>query len=102
MEERLRNIWMRRARAVQAVYPNRNERRRIYKASLTPRSASSLIRQADALRTYLIAGAVYAGLTTDEKLAFIADVLGLLSAIPVFRVRTNLGRSRNFRDWQQS
>lgn len=100
-EERLRNIWLRRGRAIKTVYPDATQRRRIYKTSLSPSSASNLINQVDALRNKLIEGSDYVDLTTDEKLEFIGEVLELLSAIPVFRVGTDLGRRRNFTDWQR-
>jgi hypothetical protein len=41
----------------------------------------------------------YAGWEVEQRLAFIGEVLDLLSAIPTFRIGTRLGRAQNFRDW---
>jgi hypothetical protein len=39
-------------------------------------------------------------MSTDERLAFIAGVLRLVSEIPSFYISTKLGRRENFRDWE--
>ena len=98
-EERLRRIWLIRGRSLKQRYPDAAVRRQIYKTSLAPRSALTLVARADAIRARLLEGANYAAMTTDERLAFIGDVLRLISEVPSFRIATQLGRRRDFRDW---
>ncbi len=98
-EERLAGIWLARGRAIKAQYPDAAQRRRIYKTSLSPRSATSLLDLADAVRAKLQEGAGYARLSTEERFTFIREVLALLSQVPSFRISTTLGRSKKFKDW---
>ena len=78
-EERLRRIWLGRGRAIKTLYPDPIARRRIYRTSLSPRSAVTLIARADAIRDTLVAGTNYAAFGTEDRLAFVGDVLQLLS-----------------------
>lgn len=98
-EARLARIWLARGRAIKVLYPNAAQRRRIYKTSLSPRSATTLLALAEAVRTKLKEGAGYARWTVEERFAFIRDVLALLSQVPSFQIATTLGRSKNFQDW---
>ena len=98
-EVRLATIWLVRGRAIKTHYPDAAQRRRIYKTSLSPRSASSLLERAEALRRKLQEGADYARRVPEERFAFIRDVLALLSEVLAFRIDTRLGRRRNFQDW---
>jgi hypothetical protein len=98
-EARLESIWLTRGRAIKTLYPDANQRRRIYKTSLSPRSATSLLDQAESVRLKLQEGAGYAGLTSEQRFTFIQEVLALLSQVPSFRISTILGRKKNFTDW---
>jgi hypothetical protein len=98
-EEALSRTWLARGRAIKALYPDADRRRRIYKTSLTPRSASSLLERADQVRARLQAGADYARLPTEERFALVADVLAELSRVPSFKIATKLGR-RDLQDWR--
>ena len=98
-EERLRGIWLGRGRSLKQRYPDAALRRQIYKTSLAPRSALTLVARAEGIKARLLDGASYAAMTTDERLAFIGDVLRLISEVPSFRIATRLGRQREFRDW---
>ena len=100
-EERLRRIWLARGRAIKERYPDAAIRRQIYRTSLSPRSAVQLVDAIDAIRRRLIEGANYAALTTDERLAWIGDVLELISRVPSFRISRELGNRKNFDDWRQ-
>src|SRR3546814_19902881 len=42
-EAHLATIWLARGRAIKAQYPDADQRRRLYKTSLTPRSAKLLL-----------------------------------------------------------
>lgn len=98
-EAHLATIWLARGRAIKAQYPDADERRRLYKTSLTPRSAKLLLDRAEAIRIKLSQGADYARWTVEEQFVFIRDVLAFLSEIPVFAIETKLGRKKNFDDW---
>ena len=99
-EARLRRFWIGRGRAIKAQYPDRAVRRQIYRTSLAPRSALTLVAAADAIRARMAEGANYAALNTDERLTFVGDILELLSQIPTFHVDPGLGTGRNFREWR--
>ncbi len=98
-EERLRGMWLTRGAVIKQRYPDPSTRRQIYKSSLGPRSATSLLERVDEIRAALVAGSDYAVWSVDEKLKFIGDVLGLLSTIPSFQLSNRLGRRRAF-DWR--
>src|SRR3546814_2340662 len=85
---------------LKAQYPDADQRRRLYKTSLTPRSAKLLLDRAEAIRVKLSQGRDYARWTAEEQFAFIRDVLAFLSEIPVFAIETKLGRKKNFDDWR--
>ncbi len=99
-EARLRRFWIGRGRAIKAQYPDPAVRRQIYRTSLAPRSALTLVAAADAIRARMAEGANYAALNTDERLTFVGDILELLSQIPTFHVDPGLGTGRNFREWR--
>lgn len=98
-EAHLATVWLARGRAIKAQYPDADERRRLYKTSLTPRSAKLLLDRAEAIRVKLSQGADYARWTLEEQFLFIRDVLAFLSEIPVFAIESKLGRKKNFDDW---
>ena len=98
-EERLRITWLTRARGTKSRYPDETQRRRIYRTSLTPRSADRLNEVSSAVRARLLTGAAYAQWTPEDRFAFIRDIVGLLSEVPAFRIGTRLGRSKDFSDW---
>ena len=100
-EERLRRIWLGRGRVIKTLYPDPVARQQIYKTSLSPRSALTLIGRVDAIRNRLVAGTNYNALGTDDRLAFVGDVLQLLSEVPSFRITTQLGRRKGFHEWRQ-
>ncbi len=98
-EDRLRRIWLARGRTIKTRFPDATVRRRIYKTSLTPRSAVALINAAEAVRSKLLEGRGYAEMASEDQFAFLTQVLTLISDIPSFRFSRNLGRRRNFDDW---
>jgi len=98
-EERLAEIWLARGCAIKARYPDSAQRRRIYKTSLSPRSATSLLDLTDAVREKLQDGVAYARWSAEERFIFIRDVLALLSQVPSFQIATTFRRRKNFNDW---
>jgi hypothetical protein len=93
-------VWLTRGRVIKDRYPDAATRRRIYRTSLSPRSALRLVARADAIRAALVAGANYATLSVDDRLAFIAGVLTLILQVPSFHLNEGIGSGRNRRDWQ--
>ena len=98
-ESRLAGIWLARGRVIKAHYPDGNQRRRIYKTSLSPRSATSLLDLIETVRAALQNGAGYTRWTPEQRFNFIREILALLSQVPSFRIASSLGLSRNFEDW---
>ena len=100
-EARLSRIWFSRGRALPRIYPDSQERARIYRTSLTPRSATILLEQAPSIVDQLKEGLEYARWTTEQRFGFVARVIGSLNEVPAFRLSTRLGGRRNFTDWQR-
>lgn len=100
-EARLRSTWLSRGKSLKTLYPDPQERRRIYKSSLTPRSATALMSRSEILRATLQEGSDYAGKNTEQRLEFIANIIEQLSGVPSFYLSTKLGSKRNFSDWQK-
>lgn len=100
-ETRLAGIWLARGRVIKTRYPDAAQRRRIYKTSLSPRSATSLLYLAEQVRAALQEGAGYAHWTPEQRFTFIRDILALLSQVPSFRIATTLGRRTDFQNWPE-
>jgi hypothetical protein len=98
-EEHLQRIWITRGRSIKVHYPDRTQRRRIYKTSLTPRSATVLLAIADEVKSLLAPGADYMLWDQENRFAYVRKVISALSQVTAFEVSTNLGRRRNFTDW---
>jgi hypothetical protein len=99
-ERRLMSIWLARGRVIKEHYPNAVERRQIYKTSLAPSSASTLLQLVEEIRAKLVEGSGYATAPTEQRFTFITEVLSLLSRVRSFRIGTQMGRARSFRDWE--
>jgi hypothetical protein len=97
-ESRLAEIWLARGRAIKNVYRDAAQRQRIYKTSLSPRSATTLIELARTMRAKLQDGVAYARWTSEERFAFVRDIIVVLSEVSPFRISSTLGR-RRFPDW---
>jgi hypothetical protein len=98
-EAHLATIWLARGRAIKTHYSSADQRRRLYKTSLNPRSAKLLLDRAESIRVKLSEGRDYARWTTEKQFIFVHDVVALLSEIPVFAIEKKLGRKKNFDDW---
>lgn len=98
-ESRLARLWLARGKALKKHFPDAEQRRRIYKTSLSPRSAASMLGYAQTIRKKLQDGANYVQFSAEERLAFIQDVLALLSNVPTFRIEGALGSGRSAVPW---
>jgi hypothetical protein len=94
-EARLSAIWLRRGRSIPVLYPDQQERTRVYKTSLTPRSANVLLNQLPTIVEAIGRGAGYGDWRTEQRFGFIVDVISLLSQVPAFRLSTKLGMKKN-------
>lgn len=99
-EDRLATTWLARGRAIATIYPDATQRRRIYKSSLPPRSATMLMEMTDELRGILQSASGYSRWATDQRLTFINSVFEALSKVPSFRISTKFGRRKHFEDWR--
>lgn len=100
-EERLSQFWLARGKAIKAIYPDADQRRRIYRTSLGPRSGQILLDRVDTIRAALVAGADYADHTIEERFEFICGIIEHLSEVPAFAIGRTLGRKKDFDDWQK-
>lgn len=100
-EERLKTIWLIRGKAIQIAYPDKAQREKIYKTSLPPRSAKKLIHSQQALINTIEAGRSYALMDREEKLAFIASVIEMISGVPAFKLSGKLGKNTKKFDWKE-
>ncbi|MBM3098576.1 DEAD/DEAH box helicase [Gluconobacter cerinus] len=98
-EARLSKFWLARGQAIKEIYPDPDQRRRLYRTSLGPRSGQILLDRVDTIREALAGGADYVDRTTEQQLEFIRSVLDLLSDVPAFAIGRTLGRKKNFDDW---
>jgi hypothetical protein len=98
-EARLNAIWLRRGRAISRLYPTQEGRTRIYKTSLTPRSASAMLDRIPGIVELLQTGTDYGIWTREQRFDFIVEVVRALGGVPAFRLSEKLGRRQNFTDW---
>jgi hypothetical protein len=96
-EEELRQRWLTRGLAINQLYPDAVQRRKIYKTSLGPRSATVLLGIVDQLRELLQSGGDYARRSHEDQLDFIAKVLESLSAVPAFEIKSELKKKVSWR-----
>jgi superfamily II DNA/RNA helicase len=98
-EAALNAIWLRRGRAIPRLYPTQEGRTRIYKTSLTPRSASAMLDRIPAIVELLQTGADYGVWNRERRFDFIVEVVRALGGVPAFQLGEKLGRRQNFTDW---
>ncbi|QRR14983.1 DEAD/DEAH box helicase [Burkholderia sp. MS389] len=96
-EEALKQRWLTRGLAINRLYPDAAQRRRIYKTSLTPRSATVLLRIADELRGLLQSAGDYARRSREAQLQFVGEILESLSAVPAFEIEPRLKKNVDWR-----
>ena len=101
-EEELAAIFVKRGRAIQEnVYTEREQRRKLYKTSMPPRSAQSLIQLYSRVRAMLGEGESYAMWPRIEKFEFIRSLVGLVGTHPRFTIRPTLRSGRNSPRWDE-
>ncbi len=98
-EERLSSIWLTRGRAIKRLYPEAGYRHRVYKSGLSPISANQLFQAFPLVKDKLVQGKDYFLWSTEERFAYIRDVVSLLSTVPVFGFKRRIGR-KTFENWE--
>jgi len=96
-EVALRQRWLTRGLAINTLYPESTQRRKIYRTSLAPRSATLLLSIADPLHNLLQSGHDFARYSQEQQLGFITEVLESLSAVPAFRIVPSLKKKVGWR-----
>jgi hypothetical protein len=99
-EEQLGRIWLGRGVVIKIRYPDAAQRQQIYKTSLLPRSAVSLLAHAVSIKNKLQEGRAYADWNPGEQFEFITSVIEMIAEVPSFRIGRRLGRRRAFSDWK--
>jgi hypothetical protein len=101
-EEELSSIFVRRGRAIQDnVYTEQEYRRRLYKTSMPPRSASMLIALSADVRNRLSAGEFYRAWSKIDQFNFIRSLVELVRTHPRFSIPETLGKGKNAPTWDQ-
>lgn len=94
-ETYLRDLFLRRGRALRTrIYPDRSQRRRIYRTGLRPVAGLQLIDIYDNLRSHLETGSEYAEWADAEKLQYIREIVRQIAQVPEFALPDKSGRSR--------
>jgi hypothetical protein len=84
-EARLGKWFLRRGQALTArIYPDAEQRRRLYRSGLPPRLGDQLMRLYPTVRQHLLTGADYAARDSGEQFEFIKVLVDLLSTHPKF------------------
>lgn len=73
-----------RLRATATIYPDADERRRLYRSGLPPRLGDQLARLYPQIKQYLLDGYDYATRDPDGRFAFMEGLVGLLATHPRF------------------
>ena len=99
-ESELSSIFIRRGKALrETVYPDQHFRRKLYKTSMPPRSASKLMDLYPQARLHLESGKSYAAWARSDQFTFIKALVELMRSHPNFSTRETLGKSRNAPRW---
>ena len=86
-ESTLSSIFVRRGRALRStIYPDRNQRRRLYHTSLPPGLGRHMLAAFPTIRAGFEAGSDYALWDSEAKFEYIKDILSSLVQLPHFHV----------------
>ena len=85
-QEAMLGEWFRRrGQALTArIYPDADQRRRLYRSGLPPRLGNRLIELYPSVRQHLLSGIDYATRDSEERFGFISALVNLLAAHPKF------------------
>ena len=98
----LASIFVQRGKALKDnIYPDQGYRRKIYKTSMPPRSATRLMDLYPSIRNHLELGHSYAVWSKHDQFEFIRTLVGLMRAHPTFRTSEKLSSAKNAPSWDQ-
>lgn len=94
-EERLRETYLRRGRAVFAtVYPDAGDRRRYYKASLPPRDGTRLFDLLPRAVEHLSRGEEYPSWESVDRFKYVEEMIELVGEMPRFALPPQVGSGK--------
>jgi hypothetical protein len=80
------------------VYPDKEQRRRLYRTGLPPRAGNQLLDLVPRLREAMATGSEYASWPLDQQLEYVAGIVGIIGEIDRFRYAATINRRRV--DWR--
>lgn len=87
-EKYLDEIFIRRGKALQlTIYPDRNQRRRLYRTSLPPRSGNELLRMYSMIIEVMKKGDEYAIWSNEKRFQYVQTILENLGTLPTFELK---------------
>ncbi|WP_445152481.1 DEAD/DEAH box helicase [Baekduia sp. Peel2402] len=105
-EERLGRLFVHRgASLLQNVFPEQEERTTLYRTSLPPREASTLLALMPSLLEHLRSGSDYGRWSEHQRFEYVADAMDLVSRVERFRIpdrvtkRKGAASARNVLAW---
>lgn len=92
----LQDVFVKRGIAIRKnIYPDRIERRMLYKTGMAPRFGRQLISRQEEITNSLIEGEAYVSWDRDKQYNYINDVVNLISDIKKFEMPAAVGRGKN-------
>jgi hypothetical protein len=97
--EEVRLSFLRRGGAIPAIYPQRDDRRRIYRTGLPPSAAYELFDRMHPIRTLLVTGVPYGRWTQESRFRFVVSVVEEIGSIKRFKVPGDVADWRPILRW---
>ncbi|MCY6494535.1 DEAD/DEAH box helicase [Leptolyngbya sp. GGD] len=92
-ETRLEQLFVLRGRSLKTtIYPDLNQRRRLYRTSLPPRSGNQLLALYAPLREHLVSGRDYVEWSQEQQLRYLQATIETVGQIPKFRIKEPRGQ----------
>lgn len=92
-QEKLEEVFIRRGRSLkEKIYPDAQQRRRLYRTSLPPRHGNELLKLYPTLTEQLKSAEDYAIWSSEERFKFILRVVEQITLLPKFVISGKLGK----------
>lgn len=99
-EKKLDEIFVHRGKALKStIYPDKQQRRRLYHTSLPPRSGNQLLRLYPIIIDHLKTGEDYALRTKDKRFEYIQTAVEMLGTLDKFELKKTVGKKKV--NWQE-
>ncbi|HGO9419697.1 TPA: DEAD/DEAH box helicase [Bacillus cereus] len=100
-EEKLEEIYINRGTAVfENVYPNKADRRKIYKTGLQPRFALQLFKIQEDIVNQLKTGTNYKSWTVEEKMNYLVSCVREVTKLNKFEIKSKIGSGKSSANWE--